>query len=212
MIRLLVADDHSVVRQGIKQIVADSPDMQIVGEAATGHEALELVRSGSFDLIILDISMPGQGGLEILRELKAAAPALKVIILSMHPEEQYAVRSLRDGASAYLTKGSPPEELILAIKTVASGKRYITPSVADRLATYIEDSSQREPHELLSDREMEILVLIGSGKQTSDIAEELNLSIKTVSTYRSRILLKLNMETNAQLIRYSLQHGLAGIM
>ncbi len=212
MIRILVADDHSVVRQGIKQIVADSPDMQIVGEAATGHEALELVRSGSFDLIILDISMPGQGGLEILRELKAAAPALKVIILSMHPEEQYAVRSLRDGASAYLTKGSPPEELILAIKTVASGKRYITPSVADRLATYIEDSSQREPHELLSDREMEILVLIGSGKQTSDIAEELNLSIKTVSTYRSRILLKLNMETNAQLIRYSLQHGLAGIM
>ena len=208
MIRILVADDHSVVRQGLKQIVADSPDMEIAGEAATGQEALELVRSGSFDLIILDISMPGQGGLDILRELKAENPALKVIILSMYPEEQYAIRSLRDGASAYLTKGSPPEELILAIKTVASGKRYITPSIADRLATYIEDSSQRPPHETLSDREMQILVLIGSGKQVSDIAEELNLSIKTVSTYRSRILLKMGMETNAQLIRYSLQHGL----
>ena len=210
MIRILVADDHSVVRQGLKQIVADSPDMEIAGEAATGQEALELVRSGSFDLIILDISMPGQGGLDILRELKAESPALKVIILSMYPEEQYAIRSFRDGASAYLTKGSPPEELILAIRTVASGKRYITPSIADRLATYIEDSSQRPPHETLSDREMEILVLIGSGKQVSDIAEELNLSIKTVSTYRSRILLKMDMETNAQLIRYSLQHGLVG--
>ena len=210
MIRILVADDHSVVRQGLKQIIADSPDMEIVGEAATSQEALELVRSGSFDLIILDISMPGQNGLEILRELKSESPALKVIILSMYPEEQYAIRSLRDGASAYLTKGSQPEELILAIKTVASGKRYITPSVADRLATYIEDNSKRPPHETLSDREMEILMLIGSGKQVSDIAEELNLSIKTVSTYRSRILLKMNMETNAQLIRYSLQHGLVG--
>ena len=210
MIRILVADDHSVVRQGIKQIIADSPDMEIAGEAATGQEALELVRSGSFDLIILDIAMPGQSGLDILRELKAESPALKVIILSMYPEEQYAIRSFRDGVSAYLTKGTSPEELILAIRTAASGKKYITPSVADRLATYVEDSSQRSPHETLSDREMQILVLIGSGKQISDIAEELNLSIKTVSTYRSRILLKMNMETNAQLIRYSLQHGLVG--
>ena len=126
----------------------------------------------------------------------------------MYPEEQYAIRSLRDGASAYLTKGSPPEELILAIQTVAAGKRYITPSIADRLASYIEDNSQRPPHETLSDREMQVLVLIGSGKQVSEIAEELNLSIKTVSTYRSRILLKMGMETNAQLIRYALQHGL----
>ena len=164
MIRILVADDHSVVRQGIKQIVADSPEMKIVGEATSGQETLQLARSGSFDLVILDISMADQNGLDILRELKAESPALKVIILSMYPEEQYAVRSLRDGASAYLTKGSSPEELILAIKTVASGKRYITPSVADRLATYIEDSSQRPLHETLSDREMEILVLIGSGK------------------------------------------------
>ncbi|MGA2381281.1 MAG: response regulator transcription factor [Spirochaetia bacterium] len=210
MIRILVVDDHSVVRQGIKQIVADSPDIEIVGEAVSGQEALDLVRARAFDVVILDIAMPGRGGLDVLRELKAEKPALKVVVLSMYPEEQYAIRSLRDGASAYLTKGSPPEELILAIRTVASGKRYITPAVADRLATYIEDSSQRPPHETLSDREMEVLVLIGSGKQVSDIAEELNLSTKTVSTYRSRILLKMNMETNAQLIRYSLQHGLLG--
>jgi DNA-binding NarL/FixJ family response regulator len=134
--------------------------MKIVGEAATGQEALELVRSGSFDLIILDISMPGQGGLEILREMKAEAPAVRVIILSMYPEEQYAVRSLRDGASAYLTKGSSPEELLLAIKTVASGRRYITPSVADRLPTYIEDSSQRPPHEFLA---LPAFVWVGNG-------------------------------------------------
>lgn len=210
MIRILVADDHSVVRQGLRQIVADSPDMKIAGEAGTGREVLELVRSGSFDLVILDIAMPGQSGLDILHELRVEAPDLKVIILSMYPEEQYAIRSFRDGASAYLTKGAPPEELILAIRTVASGKKYITPSVADRLATYVEDNSQRSPHETLSDREMQILVLIGSGKQVSDIAEELNLSIKTVSTYRSRVLLKMSMETNAQLIRYSIEHGLVG--
>jgi two-component system invasion response regulator UvrY len=208
MIRILVADDHSVVRRGLVQIVADSPEMEVTGEATTGPETLELARSQPFDVVILDIAMPGRGGLDILRELKAENPGLKVIVLSMYSEEQYAIRSLRDGASAYLTKGSPPDELILAIKTVAAGKRYITPSVADRLASYVEDNSQRAPHETLSDREMQVLVLIGSGKPVSDIAEELNLSIKTVSTYRSRVLLKMGMETNAQLIRYALQHSL----
>jgi DNA-binding NarL/FixJ family response regulator len=208
VIRILVADDHSVVRKGLVQIVADNPGMEVTGEAATGQETLDLARSKQFDVVILDIAMPGRGGLDILRELKTENPALKVLVLSMYPEEQYAIRSLRDGASAYLTKGSPPDELVLAIKTVAAGKRYITPSVADRLASYVEDSSQKPPHETLSDREMQVLVLIGSGKQVSDIAEELNLSIKTVSTYRSRILLKMVMETNAQLIRYALQHSL----
>jgi DNA-binding NarL/FixJ family response regulator len=208
VIRILVADDHSVVRKGIMQIVADSPGMEVVGEASTGQETLDLARSRSFDVVMLDIAMPGRGGLDILRELKAEYPALKVLILSMYPEEQYAIRSLRDGASAYLTKGSPPEELILAIRTVAAGKRYITPSVADRLASYVEDSSRQTPHETLSDREMQVLVLIGSGKHGREIAEELSLSEKTVSTYRSRILLKMGMETNAQLIRYALQHGL----
>ncbi len=208
MIRILVADDHGVVRKGLTQIVGESPGLEVTGEAATGQEALDLVRSRPFDVVILDIAMPGRGGLDILRELKAARPTLKVLVLSMYPEEQYAIRSLRDGASAYLTKGSPPEELILAIRTVAAGKRYITPSVADRLASYIEDSAQRPPHESLSNREMQVLVLIGTGKQISDIAGELNLSVKTVSTYRSRILEKMGMETNAQIIRYALQHGL----
>jgi DNA-binding NarL/FixJ family response regulator len=183
--------------------------MEVVGEAATGQEALELARSHAFDVVILDIAMPGRGGLDILRELKAEKPALRVLVLSMHSEEQYAIRSLRDGASAYLTKGCPPEELIQAIQIVAAGKRYITPSIADRLASYIEADSQRLPHEALSDREMQVLVLIGSGKQVSEIAEELKLSVKTVSTYRSRILIKMRMETNVQLIRYALQHGLA---
>ncbi|MGA2642041.1 MAG: response regulator transcription factor [Spirochaetia bacterium] len=208
MIRILVADDHSVVREGIKQIVADSPGIEVAGEAATGQEALELVRSKPFDVVILDIAMPGRGGLDILRELKAENPALKVLVLSMYPEEQYAIRSFRDGASAYLTKGSPPEELIQAIQTVAAGKRHITPSIADRLASYVENNSQRPLHETLSDREMQVLVLIGSGKQVTEIAQELNVSIKTVSTYRSRILLKMGMETSAQLIRYALQYNL----
>jgi DNA-binding NarL/FixJ family response regulator len=208
MIRILVADDHGVVRKGIAQIVADSPDMEVTAEAATGEEAMELVRTRPFDVVVLDIAMPGGGGLDVLRELRAENPALKVLVLSVYSEEQYAIRCLRDGASAYLTKGSPPEELILAIKTVAGGKRYITPSVADRLASYVEDSSRQLPHETLSDREMQVLVLIAAGKQVSDIAEELNLSVKTVSTYRSRILLKMGMETNAQLIRYAFQNRL----
>ena len=208
MIRILVADDHSVVRKGLVQIVGDSPGMEVIGEATNGQEALELVRSGSFDVVILDVSMPGRGGLDVLHELKAADPALRIIVLSMHPEEQYAIRSLRDGASAYLTKGCPPEELIAAIQTVASGKRYITPSIADRLATYVEDASRQLPHESLSDREMSVLVLIGSGKQVSEIAVELNLSVKTVSTYRSRILAKMGMETTSQLMRYAIQHEL----
>jgi DNA-binding NarL/FixJ family response regulator len=210
VIRILVVDDHSVVRKGLVQIVADSPGMEVVGEAETGDKALELVRSRSFDVVILDIAMPGRGGLEILHELKAENPALKVLVLSMHSEEQYALQSLRSGASAYLTKGCPPEELAEAIRTVAAGKKYITSSVADRLASYVADRSPQFPHETLSDREMQVFVLIGSGKQVSDIAEELNLSIKTVSTYRSRILLKMGMDTNVQLIRYALQHSLAG--
>lgn len=208
MIRILVADDHGVVRKGLTQIVADGPEMKVVGEAASGQEALKIVRSQTFDVVILDISMPGRSGLDILPELKAENPSLKIIVLSMHPEEQYAIRSLRDGASAYLTKGCPPEELISAIQAVASGKRYITPSIADRLAVYIEDGSRQLPHEKLSDQELRVLVLIGSGKQVTEIGRELNLSAKTVSTYRSRILAKMGMETTAQLIRYSIQHNL----
>ena len=208
MIRILLADDHAVVRKGLRQIVEEDNDMQVTGEAQNGEEALSLVRSTTFDVVILDISMPGRGGLDVLRDLKAEPRAPKVIVLSMYPEEQYAIRSLRDGASAYLTKNCPPEELLLAVRTVSAGKRYITPSIAERLASYIEDDVPRAPHERLSNRELQVLQLVGSGKQPTEIATELNLSVKTVSTYRARILEKMGMETNAQLIRYALQHRL----
>ena len=209
MIRILVVDDHVVVRKGIAQIVDEIPGMAVTAEASNGEEALGLVRTGAFDIVILDITMPGRGGLDVLPDLKAACAGVKIIVLSVSPEEQYAIRSLRDGAFAYLTKASPPEELVRAIKTVAGGTRYITPTIADRMATYIEDNSQRPVHESLSDRELQVMVLIGSGRQVSDIAKELNLSVKTVSTYRNRILLKMGMETNAQLIRYALKNGLS---
>jgi two-component system, NarL family, invasion response regulator UvrY len=208
MIRILIADDHSVVRQGLQQIVSERMNMVVAGEAANGQEALDLVRENDFDVAIIDIAMPGRGGLDILRDLKATKPDMRVIVLSIYPEEQYAVRSLRDGASAYLTKTSAPDELVLAIETVAAGRRYITPSIADRLAGYIEDATARPAHELLSDREMQVLVLIGSGRTVKEIAEELTLSVKTVSTYRSRVLEKMSLASNADLIRYAIHHHL----
>ena len=208
MIRILIADDHGVVRQGLQQIVSERMNMVVAGQAADGQEALELVRANDFDVAIIDIAMPGRGGLDVLRDLKTAKPDMKVIILSMYSEEQYAVRSLRDGASAYLTKTSAPDELVLAIETVAAGRRYITPSIADRLAGYIEDSTTRPAHELLSDREMQVLVLIGSGRTVSEIADQLKLSVKTVSTYRSRVLEKMSLASNADLIRYAIHHRL----
>jgi two-component system, NarL family, invasion response regulator UvrY len=208
VIRVLIVDDHSIVRQGLKQIVSESPGIEVTGEAADGQEALDLSRKQDFDVAVVDISMPGRGGLEILKDLKNEKPSLKVMMLSMHSEEQYAIRSLRDGASAYLTKESAPDELVQAIRTVAGGRRYITQSVADRLATYIESESEKPLHERLSDRELQVLVFLGAGKSVGDISRELSLSEKTVSTYRSRILIKMRMENNAQLIRYAVQHGL----
>jgi len=209
MIRILIADDHGVVRKGLTQLVAENPSMEVTGSASSGQEALDLAWSQEFDVAILDISMPGRGGLEILKILKSEKPALKVIMLSMYSEQQYAIRSLRDGASAYLTKANATDELVKAIETVVTGKRYITPSVAEWLATFVEEDTNRLPHESLSDRELQVLLMIGSGKSVSDIAAELSLSIKTVSTYRSRLLEKMRMESNAQLIKYMLQHELA---
>ena len=209
MIRILIVDDHGVVRRGLAEIINDASGMVVVGEAADGQAALSVAGTTDPDVAILDIAMPGRGGLDVLRELKARKPALKVIVLSIYAEEQYAIRSLRDGASAYLTKASRPEELIQAVRAVAVGKRYLTPAVADRLAAYIQDGSHSPPHEALSDREMEVLVNIGSGKQLREIAIEMRLSAKTVSTYRSRLLQKMGMVTNAQLVRYAIEHRLA---
>jgi two-component system invasion response regulator UvrY len=208
VIRILIADDHSIVRQGLKQIVSECPEMVVAGEAASGQEVLDLVRKRDFDVAIVDIAMPGRGGLEILKDLKAERPSMKVLVLSMYSEEQYAIRSLRDGASAYLTKAGAPDELVQAIHAVANGKRYITPSVAERLATYIEKDSERPPHEKLSDRELQVLVLLGAGKSVGDIAGEFSLSVKTVSTHRARLMKKMGMETTAQLIRYAIRHNL----
>jgi DNA-binding NarL/FixJ family response regulator len=208
VIRILIADDHGIVRKGLKQIVAENPNMIVAGEAANGQEALELAQEKQFDVAILDIAMPGRGGLDVLKVLKAQQPSLKIIMLSMYSEEQYAIRSLRDGASAYLTKANATEELIEAIEAVASGKRYITASVAERLASYIEQDGGRLPHEALSDRELQVLVMIGSGKSVSVIAAALSLSVKTVSTYRARLLGKMGMVSTAQLIRYAIEHRL----
>ncbi len=208
MIRILIADDHAIVRRGLKQIVSESPGMVVAGEAANGEEAVALARKLSYDIAIVDIAMPGRGGLDILKDLKSARPSAKIIILSMYPEEQYAIRSLRDGASAYLTKANATEELVHAIQAVAAGRRYITPSVAERLASYVEQDTDRLPHESLSDRELQVFLLLGSGKTVTDIARELSLSVKTVSTYRTRILEKMRMNSNALLIRYAIQHKL----
>ena len=208
MIRILLVDDHSIVRQGLKQIVSECPGMVVGGKAASGQEVLDLVRKRDFDVAIVDIAMPGRGGLGILRDLKAEKPSMKLMVLSMYAEEQYAIRSLRDGASAYLTKASAPDELVQAIRAVAKGEKYITPSVAERMVAYIELDSERPRHELLSDRELQVLVLLGGGKSVGDIASELSLSVKTISTYRARILKKTGMENTAQLIKYAVQHDL----
>jgi two-component system invasion response regulator UvrY len=208
VIRILIADDHAIVRRGLRQVIADAPGMSVDGEASSGQEALDMARTRAFDVAIIDISMPGRGGLEVLKNLKTEQPSLKLMVLSMHAEEQYAIRCLRDGASAYLTKGSATEELVRAIRAVAAGHRYVTPSIAERLAERLDLAADRPLHERLSDRELQVLILLGRGRSVGDIARELSLSAKTVSTYRTRILEKMGMASTAELIRYALQNGI----
>ncbi len=208
MIRILIADDHAIVRKGLKQIISETQDMLVADEAGDGQEVLNKVRKNGFDMVLLDISMPGRTGLDILRELKAEKPKMPILVLSMYPEEQYAVRVLRAGASGYLTKESAPDELIAAIRRVSLGKKYITPSLAERLALDLDIDSEKPLHETLSDREYQVLCLIASGKTVGEIAEKLSLSAKTISTYRARILEKMNMKNNAELTHYTLQHKL----
>ncbi len=208
MIKILIADDHPVVRKGLKEIIEDIPDLAVRGEASTGHEALEKVRKGDFDLVVLDISMPGINGLDILKQLKDEKPKLPVLVLSMYPEEQYAVRVLRAGASGYLTKESAPEELITAIRKASKGRKYISSSLAEKLAFDLETGAGRPLHETLSDREYQVMRMIASGKTGKVIGEELFLSVKTISTYRARILEKMEMKSNAELTHYALKHGL----
>lgn len=208
MIRILVADDHPVVRQGLKQIVAGTTDIFVVDEAATGQEVLDKVRSNYFDVVLLDITMPGASGLDILKQLRSERPELAILILSMHSEEQYAARVLRAGASGYLAKESAPDELVAAVRKISLGGRYVSPSLAEKLASDLAVDTQEPPHQTLSDREYETMLMIASGKTTAEIAEQLSLSPKTISTYRSRILEKMGMRSNTELTLYAVQNRL----
>lgn len=209
MIKVLIADDHAVVRNGLKQIVHELTGMHIAGEACNGQEVLEMVRNEHWDVLVLDLSMPVRGGLEVLHDVKLMAPALPVLILSMYPESQYGIRALRAGASGYMNKECALDELVMAIEKVVAGGKYITPMLAERLAYELSGTLRKEPHELLSDREYDVMCMIGAGKSPDQIARELSLSIKTISTYRARVLQKLNLKNNAELIRYVLEHNLA---
>lgn len=208
MKRILIADDHSIVREGLKQILSEMSEDVITDEASSGQEVLQKVWDNDFDLLLLDISMPGRSGLDILKQLKNEKPHLKILILSMHPEEQYAVRALKAGAAGYLTKERTPHELIEAIEKVSVGKKYVSSSLAETLAIHLESNSSKPLHETLSDREYEVMCMISSGKTVKEIADELSLSVKTISTYRSRVLGKMNMQNNAQLIHYTIQNKL----
>jgi two-component system invasion response regulator UvrY len=208
MMKILIADDHAVVREGLKQILSARSDMAVTAEASTGHEVLQQIEKNNFDLVVLDISMPGRGGLDILKEIRNKRPKLPVLILSMYPEEQYAVRVLKAGASGYMTKESAPNELVKAIQQISKGKKYVSPSLAEKLAVDLEVTTGRPLHESLSDREYQVMCMIASGKTLKEIAEQLSLSIKTISTYRSRILEKMNMKSNAELTHYAIKNSL----
>jgi DNA-binding NarL/FixJ family response regulator len=207
MIKILIADDHAIVRRGLMQVLSDERDLE-VSEAATPHEVARLVREQSWDVVVLDLDMPGKNGLDLLKEIKAEHPKLPILILSMHPEDQFAVRSLRAGAAGYLTKASAPDDLVKAIRKISKGGRYITEAVADNLAFNLNEDAEKPPHVSLSDREYQVLCLIASGKTVGEIASELSLSVPTVSTYRTRILEKMGMRTNAELTHYAIRQGL----
>lgn len=207
-IKILVVDDHSVVRQGVKQILEDIPRLSVAGEAANGSEALSQLRRNRFDIVLLDISLGQQNGLELLKQILQIDVALKVLILSMHPEKQYAIRALKAGAYGYLMKDSASTELIAALDTIANGQKYVTASLAEQLVAEITGSYQPEPHKSLSDRELEVMLLLAKGNTITEIGELLSLSAKTVSTYRTRLLTKLNLNNTAEIIRYAIQNSL----
>jgi two-component system, NarL family, invasion response regulator UvrY len=207
MTRVIVIDDHPVVREGLKKIILDG-SLQIAGEAADGEEALNVVRNNPCDVVLLDITLPKKNGLEVLKQIKAELPRIPVLVLTMHSEDEYAVRMLRAGASGYLTKESTPTNLVAAIRKVVRGGRYVSPTLAEKLAFDLHADSDRPLHELLSDREYQILTMLSSGKTVSEIAAELALSVKTISTYRVRVLEKLQLKNNAEMTRYAIKEGL----
>jgi len=210
MAQILIADDHAVVRRGVKQILEEEPGLKVLGQATNGYEVIQNIQEKNWDILILDITLPDRNGLDVLKEVKSLRPDLPVLILSIHPEEEFAVRALKLKASGYVAKGSVPEELVLATKMILKGHKYISPSLTEKIAGYLEldNDIEKSLHEILSKREKEVLIMIASGKRITDIAEILYLSVKTVSTYRKRILEKLNLKTTAGLIRYAIENSL----
>lgn len=208
MIRIGIADDHAIVRTGLRQYLADFDDLRVTGEAANGREALELARGGEVDVLLLDLSMPDQGGVDALAAIKTRFPDLAVLILSGFPEANYATTLLRHGASGYLNKECDPEEIVKAIRTVAKGRRYITPAVAELLADGAAGAAEQLPHETLSERELQVFLRLAQGETIGHMAQAMFLSVKTVSTYRTRVLEKLKLQTNSELTYYALKNGL----
>ena len=208
MIRIIVADDHTIVREGLKQLLAAAGDIEVVAEAQNGHEVIERIRAVAADLLLLDMSMPGKSGIELIKQIYSEKPKLRILVLSMHEEHQYAVRAIRAGAAGYLTKESASRQLVEAIRKVASGGAFISAEVAQQLALGAMPDAKGPLHASLSDREFQIFRLLAEGKSVSDIAERLNLSVKTVSTHKANILQKMGMSTPAELIRYAITHRL----
>lgn len=208
MIRVLIVDDHAIVRQGLRRILEDAKGLKVAGEAANGVEALKMMRAEKWDVVLLDISMPEKNGIDTLKQIMERNKDAKVLILSMYPEDQHAVRLMKTGASGYLTKETAPEKLVEAIRTVVSGRKHISPTLSELLLLECGSNSGKLPHEILSDREYQVLRLIGSGKSVSDVAETLSISVKTVSTYRTHILEKMKLKNNAELTYYVVQNGL----
>lgn len=208
MIEVIIADDHPIVRAGLKQIIMEESDITVSGESANGVNLLKQVRQRDYDVVLLDLTMPGMEGIDVLKQLKIEKPHLPVIILTIHPETQYALRVLKAGAAGYLTKSTAAEELIKAIRKVHHGGKYISTNLAEKIAFALDVETERPLHETLSDREYQVLCLIGEGKTISQIADHLALSVKTISTYRSRILEKMHLENNAELIHYAIQNDL----
>jgi len=208
MIRILIADDHPIVREGLKQILSGAPDLDLIGEAQNGQEVIERVRTQEFEVLVLDLSMPGRSGIELIRQVREEKPKLRILVLSMHQEHQYAVRAIKAGAAGYLTKESASAQLIPAIRKVAAGGAFVTAAVAEQLALSAMPRADAPPHERLSDREFQVFRELVSGKAVSAIAAQLNLSVKTVSTHKARIMQKMQLNNPADLIRYAIHHRL----
>ena len=210
MIQVILCDDHALIRRGIRDTLSDAPDIEVVGEAGDYGELRALMRDRTADVLVLDINLPGRSGLDVLHVLKDEANPVKVLVVSMYPEDQYAIRALRAGAYGYVNKGGDPQLLVQAVRTVAQGRKYVTPEIAQMLVESLSTPASEHPHEKLSDRELQTLVMIASGKRLSDIAEELKLSPKTVSVYRARVLEKLSLANNSEMTVYAIRNGLVG--